>query len=145
MKKKSSPMPGTNGSSGSLPAGNTLRHTISQVRLDNWDSVKLWDLEAFAAECGHALQPVFPIFLVLVDQALAAFYYAHPVVTIRPTVHPMLLSPRAFHDAAKSVIAYTRSFGDPLWLIDEKSKLASAPLLAKLGLEHERVSVFGVR
>lgn len=123
-----------------------LRHCVQQFRLDDEDDFELWNLRAFAKDCEHELRPVFPIFVVLVDGELIAFYYARPQVTIRPTVAPEhRFTPRQFHDAAISVICSTaRVFGEPLWLISPQSKLANPAMLSKLGLSHRSLSVFEV-
>jgi hypothetical protein len=103
----------------------------------------MWGLDRLARECGAEISHCFPIFVVLVDGTPAAYYYASAHVTIRPTVHPNLMSPRAFLETAKLVIAVSkRTFNLPLWLIDSKSQLSDTELLAKVGLLRQDLTVW---
>jgi hypothetical protein len=123
----------------------TPRQNISQVRIDNEEGILMWGLDDLAKESKVEVTPVFPIFVVLVNDRPIAYYYAQPQVVIRPTVSPDALSPREFYEVAKVVIATTkRIFGNPLWLIDDKSVLANPELLAKLGLNDLPLKPFEV-
>jgi hypothetical protein len=120
-----------------------MRHQVQQFRIDNWAAVKHWYLDKFAKACGHEIQKDFPIFLVLVDGEAAAFYYASPHVCIWPTVHPDVMSPRAFLETARLVVATTkRTFCNPLWFIDPASVLSDPALLERVGLTKREVAVF---
>jgi hypothetical protein len=123
----------------------TPRQKISQIRIDNEEGIFMWGLDELAKESKVEVVPVFPIFVVLVDERPIAYYYAQPQVVIRPTVSPDALSPREFYEVAKVVIATSkRVFGNPLWLIDDKSVLANPELLAKLGLSDLPLKPFEV-
>jgi len=120
-----------------------MRHHVQQFRIDNWPQVKFWYLDKFARECGTEIKKDFPIFVVMVDGEPAAFYYASPHVAIWPTVHPELMSARAFLETARSVIASTKqSFCNPLWFIDPQSRLADPDLLQRVGLTKRDLSIF---
>lgn len=122
-----------------------LRHAVQQYRIDDEDGIALWELRAFAQECGHKLEPIFPIFAVTIDGKLGAFYYATPQVVIRPTIHPNLLTAREFYDAATMVVwATKRAFLNPIWIVDEKSPLATPELLTKIGLHPTSQAVLEV-
>jgi hypothetical protein len=111
------------------------RHKIEQLRIDDEQGIEMWNLKAFAKECGHLLNPIFPIFIVLVDGTLSAFYYAQPHVCIYPTVHPNLLTPRGFYEVAKVIVdASKMTFGNPVWLVDSETGL-SPEMLRKVHLE----------
>lgn len=122
----------------------TLSHQIDQVRINNEHAAEIWGLTELAEVCRHKLEPVFPIFMLRLDGKPVAFYYATPHVCIRPTVHPDGMTPREFYEVAKVAIAATRMFGNPLWLIHDKSVLASPRILSKLGLNERDLKVFEV-
>lgn len=122
------------------------RHNIQVFRIDNWAGVRLWYLDKFARDCGTEIARDFPIFVVLVDGAPAGFYYASPHVCIWPTVHPDSLSPRAFYETAKLVIASTKqTFCNPLWFIDPQSQLSDRTVLERVGLVEHDLAVFSPR
>jgi hypothetical protein len=103
----------------------------------------MWGLDQLAKDCGTTVEPQFPIFVVMVNGKVAAYYYAHPHVTIRPTVHPSLMTPREFLETASLVIAVSkRAFSDPLWLIDQNSKLANPEILGRVGLQKEDLAIY---
>jgi len=121
-----------------------MKHSIEQYRIDNENGIDTWRLDQFAEQCGTKIVPVFPIFIVLTDGQLSAFYYAKPVISITPNVAPEELfeSPRAFYQTAKAIVWYTRNFGSPLWLVGEDSKLANPKLLSKVGLTRRPLTVW---
>lgn len=121
-----------------------VRGEIDQVRIDTLHAAEIWGLNELAELCQHKLEPVFPIFLLRLDGKPIAFYYATPHVCIRPTVHPDAMTPREFYEVAKVTIATTRRFGNPLWLVHDKSVLASPRILSKLGLVEQDLKVFEV-
>lgn len=105
----------------------------------------MWGLDELAKESQVEISPAFPIFVVLLNNEPIAYYYATPQVVIRPTVAPNVMTHREFYEVAKMVVATTRQvFGNPLWLVDDKSKLASPSLLAKVGLKHQALQAFEV-
>jgi hypothetical protein len=125
----------------------TLRHhhRIQQFRVDDAQGIEMWNLAQFARECGTEIAADFPIFLVFVDGELVAYYYAYPSVSIWPTVHPDRLSPRAFYEVGKTIVAASKcAFGNPLWLIDSESKLSAPEILSKVGLYKPPLSVYRV-
>lgn len=117
---------------------------LDQVRIDTAHAAELWGLNELAEVCQHKLEPVFPIFMLRLEGKPVAFYYATPHVVIRPSVHPDAMTPRQFYEVAKAAIATTRMFGNPLWLIHDKSVLASPRILSKLGLNERDLKVFEV-
>jgi hypothetical protein len=117
---------------------------IDQVRINNLHAAELWGLVSLAEACEHKLEPVFPIFMLRLEGKPVAFYYATPHVCIRPTVHPDVMSAREFYEVAKVAIQTTRMFGNPLWLVHDKSVLASPKLLRKVGLVEQDLKVFEV-
>lgn len=119
-----------------------MKHTIEQYRIDHEGGLETWKLEQFAQECGTKIGPIFPIFVVLTDGKLSAYFYAQPVVSIRPTVAPDW-DPKAFYETAKAVIRGSQQmFYNPLWLIDPESKLANDKWLGKVGLKRQSLSVW---
>jgi hypothetical protein len=122
-----------------------MKHQVEQYRIDTEGGLDAWKLEQFAHECGTKIEPVFPIFIVLTDGKLSAYFYAQPNVTIRPTVAPEW-EPRAFYETARRVIHGTQQmFCNPIWLIDPESKLASQKWLSKVGLKRQPLSVWETR
>lgn len=120
------------------------QHQVDQVRIDSLHAAEIWGLNKLAEACSHKLEAVFPIFMLRLDGKPLAFYYATPHVCVRPTVHPDAMTPRQFYELAKAAIATTRMFGNPLWLVHDKSVLASPRLLSKLGLVERDLKVFEV-
>lgn len=119
-----------------------MKHQVEQYRIDSVGGLETWKLEQFAKACGTKIEPIFPIFIVLTDGQLSAYFYAQPAVTIRPTVAPEW-EPRAFYETAKLVIKGSQQmFYNPLWLIDPESKLASQKWLGKVGLKRQQLSVW---
>jgi hypothetical protein len=122
-----------------------MKHSVEQYRIDNPAGIDTWRLDQFARECGTKIGPVFPIFVVLTDGRLSAYFYAQPVVSIRPTVGPEW-DPRAFYETARKVIRGSQEmFYNPLWLIDTQSKLANDKWLGKVGLKRQALSVWETR
>jgi hypothetical protein len=121
------------------------RYKIEQIRVDDEQGVKMWNLDQFAWGCGHVLTRIFPIFIVLVDGTLSAFYYAQPQVVIYPTTaHPKDWTPRQFYEVSKLVVDVSkRTFGNPLWLVDEQTGL-DPELLRKVHLVRQPLTVYQV-
>lgn len=124
--------------------GRAVSQQIDQVRINTMHAAEIWGLVELAQACEHKLAPVFPIFMLRLDGKPVAFYYASPQVCIRPTVHPDAMSSREFYEVAKVAIQTTRMFANPLWLIHDKSVLASPRLLSKVGLQEQDLKVFEV-
>lgn len=122
-----------------------MKHHVQQYRIDTEGGLETWKMQDFAHECGTKIEPIFPIFIVLTDGHLSAYYYAQPVVSIRPTVAPEW-EPRAFYETAKVIInASEKMFSNPLWLIDPNSTLANQKWLGKVGLERKSLTVWETR
>jgi hypothetical protein len=120
------------------------RYKIEQLRIDDEQGIEAWNLDAFAKECGHLLNRVFPIFVVLVDGTLSAFYYAQPHVCIYPTVHPQLFTPRSFYEVAKVIVDVSKmTFGNPIWLVDPETSL-TPEILHKVHLVRAPLVVYTV-
>lgn len=122
-----------------------MKHCIEQYRIDHEGGIDTWKLDQFAKECGTKIAPIFPIYIVLTNGKLSAYFYAQPVVSIRPTVAPEW-DPREFYETARTVIKGSRQmFFNPVWLIDPESKLANDKWLGKLGLRRQALSVWETR
>jgi hypothetical protein len=121
------------------------RYQIEQIRLDDEDGVRMWNLDNFAAEFGHEVHRVFPIFLVLVDGELSAYYYAQPQVCIYPAVHPAKFTRRALYEVAKVIVSASKQvFGNPLWLIEKDSPAELPVMLRKVHLYRTPLRVYEV-
>jgi hypothetical protein len=121
------------------------RYRIEQIRLDDEDGIRMWDLDNFAAEFGHEVHRVFPIFLVLVDGELSAYYYAQPQVCIYPAVHPAKFTRRALYEVSKVVVSASKQvFGNPLWLIEQGSPAELPAMLRKVYLYRTPLRVYEV-
>jgi hypothetical protein len=121
------------------------RYHVELYRLDDEEGVRMWNLDAFAAEFGHEIKRIFPIFVVLVDGELSAYYYAQPHVVIYPAVHPKHFSPRSFYEVAKTIVdASKRTFGNPLWVVDRSSQITDPELLRKIHLVPSGVDLYEV-
>lgn len=119
------------------------RYKIEQVRIDDMDGVEKWGLERFAAEFGHRIAPVFPIFLVFVDGALVCYYYAQPQVCIYPAAHPDLVTPRIFYEGGKVLVAAAKKvFGNPLWMIEAGAPGDDPGMMKKLRLNRTTLRVY---
>jgi hypothetical protein len=119
------------------------RYKIEQVRIDDWHGVQMWKLDSFAAEFGHKIEPVFPIFLVFVDGVLTCYYYAQPQVCIYPAIHPERATPRMFYECGKVLVAALKqSFGNPLWLIERDAPAGQPGMLRKLGLNSTNLRIY---
>lgn len=119
------------------------RYKIEQVRIDDMHGVEMWQLDRFAAEFGHKLEPVFPIFLVFIDGVLTCYYYAQPQVCIYPAIHPDLATPRMFYECGKVLVAAVKqSFGNPLWLIETGAPGDQPAMLKKLRLNRTTLRVY---
>jgi hypothetical protein len=111
------------------------RYQIELLRIDNEAEIAMWNLDSFAAEFGHAIRRIFPIFLVMIDGTLSAYYYAQPQVCIYPAVHPAHFTPRSFYEVGRVIVSASKmNFGNPLWLVEEGSPLERAELLEKVHL-----------
>lgn len=121
------------------------RHDVELLRLDDEHDIHMWRLDDFAHEFGHRVHRVFPIFIVLVDGTLSAYYYAQPHVCIYPAVHPERFTPRSFYEVAKTIVAASkRSFGNPLWMIGEDTPFLTTELLEKIHLHRSPTTVYEV-
>lgn len=119
------------------------RYKIEQLRIDSWEEVQKWQLDRYAAEFGHKVEPVFPIFLVFVDGTLTMYYYAQPQVCIYPAIHPDLANPRMFYECGKILVAAVKqSFGNPLWLIEAGAPGDEPEMLRKLRLNRTTLRVY---
>jgi hypothetical protein len=120
------------------------RHQIELERLDEEREIAMWNLDGFAQEFGHGpIRRIFPIFIVLVDGALSAYFYAQPQVCIYPAVHPKHFSPRSFYEVGKVVVSASKvNFGNPLWLIDSESSMDRPELLEKVHLLKTSLRVY---
>jgi hypothetical protein len=116
---------------------------IEMIRLDDDQAIRMWNLDAFAAEFGHEIRRIFPIFIVLVDGTLSAYFYAQPQVCIYPAVHPAHFNPRMFYEVGRIIVGATKmNFGNPLWLIDSESDLNRPELLEKVYLLETGLRVY---
>ena len=105
----------------------------------------MWDLDNFADEFDHQIARIFPIFLILVDGELSAYYYAQPQVCIYPAVHPEKFTRRSFYEVSKVVVdASKQVFGNPLWLIERNSPANIPELLRKVHLYHTPLEVYQI-
>jgi hypothetical protein len=120
-----------------------VRYKIEQVRIDDMEGVQKWNLEHFAAEFGHTIEPVFPIFAVFVDGELACYYYAQPQVCLYPAIHPGRMTPRMIYEVGKVIVAAAkRIFGNPLWMIEEHSPANRPVFLRRLFLRRTKLRVY---
>lgn len=118
-------------------------HHIRQIRIDSAEALDVALIREFAEDCGIEILPRFPLWIVFVDGQPAAFYYAAQQVCIYPTVHPTRMSPRAFYEAACAIASATQDkYGNPVWLIDEHSKLNVPAILKKVGLLAKALAVY---
>ena len=118
-------------------------YEIELLRLDNEQDLVMWNLDNFAAEFGHTIRRIFPIFIVLVDGTLSAYYYAQPQVCIYPAVHPKHFTPRSFYEVGKVIVSASKmTFGNPLWLIDSESTMDRPELLEKVFLNQTTLRVY---
>jgi hypothetical protein len=121
------------------------RYKIEQIRIDDWKSVEKWQLDRFAAEFGHKIRPVFPIFLVFGNGVLCGYYYAQPQVCIYPAFHPDLVTPRMFYEGGKVLVAATKQvFGNPLWMIEEGAPGDQPGVMEKLHAHRTPLRVYEV-
>jgi hypothetical protein len=118
------------------------RYQIEQLRIDDEGGIEMWNLDAFAAEFGHRIERVFPIFLVFIDGILTAYYYAQPQVCIYPAIHPNLITRRSYYEVGSVVVAAAKQvFGNPLWIIADDSPV-KPDMLAKVGLKKIAVHAY---
>lgn len=119
------------------------RYQIELLRIDNEHEIKMWNLDRFAAEFGHEIRSIFPIFIVLIDGTLSAYFYAQPQICIYPACHPAHFTPRSLYEVGKVVVSASKvNFGNPLWLIDSESTMDRAELLEKVHLIKTSLRVY---
>lgn len=119
------------------------RYQIELLRIDDEQGLQMWGLDAFAQEFGHRIRRIFPIFIVLVDGNLSAYYYAQGQVCIYPAVHPKYFTPRSFYEVSKIIVSASKmNFGNPLWLIDSESSMDRPELLEKVFLNQTTLRVY---
>jgi hypothetical protein len=121
------------------------RYRIEQLRIDDEEGIAMWNLDEFAAEFGHKIYRVFPIFVVLVEGELAAYYYAQARVAIYPAVHPGKFTPRSFLSVGQTIVAASKKvFGNPLWIVDRKTPVLTPEHLRKVFLIRQNVDMYEV-
>jgi hypothetical protein len=118
-------------------------YRIELLRIDDDLGIRMWNLDGFAAEFGHQIRRIFPIFIVMVDGTLSAYYYAQPQVCIYPAVHPAHFTPRSFYEVGRLIVSASKmNFGNPLWLIDSESEMNQPELLEKVFLFETDLRVY---